>query len=113
MRHASEVLKEKCYLCNVIKTREEMKVVDINVAIVATATASFIAAYNLTDKKTVEALSEAFVALAQKWYAENGEEEIDLESEVFCEESIIYAVSAIAQAHEMSEALAKMMSFGK
>ena len=75
-----------------------MNIVDANVAIVATATASFIAAYDIKDKKTVEALSEAFVGFAEKWYTENNKT-LDL--------------SGIAQAHEMAAAVSKMMSFGK
>ena len=89
-----------------------MNIVDANVAIVATATASFFAAYDIKDKKTVEALSEAFVGLAEKWYIENNKT-FDLKNEMLCEGAIVYAVSSIAQAHEMVVAVSKMMSFGK
>jgi hypothetical protein len=89
-----------------------MNIVDVNVAIVATATASFLAAYDIKDKKTVEALSEAFVGFAEKWYTENNKP-FDLKNEMLCEDAIVYAVSGIAQAHEMAVAVSKMMSFGK
>lgn len=89
-----------------------MNIVDVNVAIVATATAAFLAAYDVKEKRTTEAISEAFVGFAEKWYTENNKT-FDLKNEMLCEDAIVYAVSGIAQAHEMAVAVSKMMSFGK
>ena len=89
-----------------------MKIVDINSAIVMTATVSFLAAYEIKDENTAAALAEAFVGFAEKWYTENNKP-FDLKNEMLCEDSIVYAVSGIAHAHEMAVAVSKMMSFGK
>ena len=89
-----------------------MKIVDINSAIVMTATVSFLAAYEIKDENTAAALAEAFVGFAEKWYIENNKP-FDLANEVLCNDAIGFAVCGIAQAHEMAVTVSKMMSFDK
>lgn len=89
-----------------------MQIVDTNVAIVATATAAFLAAYHLNSNLAAQNLSEAFVDFATKWYTDNGMS-IDLKREVLCEGAIVYATNEIAKAREVYDAVQAMMSFKK
>jgi hypothetical protein len=89
-----------------------MNIVDANVAIVATATTVFLAAYGLPDKKTAQAVSEAFVAKAMEWYEENGKP-FDFKTDMLCDGAIVYASACIAKAYEMASVVGKMMSFSK
>ena len=89
-----------------------MKIVDVNAAIAAASTASFLAAYGITNRLMVDTITDAFIALCERWYNDHGKE-FDMTTELLDGSAIDFAINGIAQIHDMAMAVGKMMSFGE
>ena len=89
-----------------------MKIADINAAIAAASTTSFLAAYDIKDRETIDSLAYAFTGLCEKWYDMHGKK-FNPAEELFDFDAITFAINGIAKLHDMAVAVSKMMSFGE